>query len=438
MHSVSPRINKAPFCPNEIRGVMIVDPNAAFGKKLWRFLGPGMLVAVGYMDPGNWATDIQAGSAFGYSLLSVILFSSLTAILLQYLAARLGIVSGKDLARLSRDHHPKPVRFFLWFLAEIAIIACDLAEVLGCALAFHLLLGVPVIWGVVLTILDTVIILGLQGRNFRTLEAIVLGLIATIAICFFTELVIVRPLWPEVLEGFKPPLHLLENGNAVMLAVGIVGATVMPHNIYLHSSVVNTRRMGVTRKIKKETIRFATIDAVLCLAFAFLINCAILILASAAFHASGHRVTEIQDAYMLLNPVVGSALAAPLFGLALLAAGQSSTFTGTVAGQVIMDGFLNIKIPVWQRRLITRSLALIPALLGISYAGEQAIGTMLVLSQVVLSLQLPFAVFPLLRFSGRADVTKNMQAPRKFLVLAWMAFAVIVSGNVWMLVSLLK
>ncbi len=395
-------------------------------------MGPGFLVAVGYMDPGNWATDIEAGSRFGYDLIFIVAFSSFAAILLQSLSMRLGVVTGKDLARLTRERNSKTASIFLWLMAEVSIIACDLAEVLGGALAFHLLLGVPLLFGIVLTILDTFIVLGLQGRNFRTVEAIILGLVITVGACFIVELALIKPFWPDVFAGFVPSFSKLSQPYAVPLAVGIIGATVMPHNLYLHSSIIQTRIVSADNISKRQAIRFSTLDTVTSLFFAMLINCAILMLAAGAFHSTGQVVADIGDAYNLLNPLLGSALAAPLFGIALLASGQSSTFTGTIAGQVIMEGFIDLKIPCWQRRLITRSLALIPALLGIWMLGDHSIGKLLVLSQIILCLQLPFAIYPLIRQTADKKLMGEFATSRRIQTIAYLIFAMIVCGNLWL------
>lgn len=396
-----PTTATAPFCPSAVSHSVAVPADASPLRKLALFVGPGLLVSVGYMDPGNWATAIEAGSRFGYALLFVVVLASFSGMLLQSLCSRLGIATGRDLAQLSRERYRPGVARGQWLLAELSIVATDLAEVLGAALAFHLLLGVSITTGVVLTAFDTLIVLALQGANFRRLEAIVLGLIATIGACFFVELVLIGPYWPDVAAGLWPSWDTLSSQEPLYLAIGILGATVMPHNLYLHSSVVQTRVSGDDAASKRSAIRFSRLDTIGSLSLALLVNAAILILAAAAFHGSGHtEVVEIQDAYHLLDPLVGGALASFLFGFALLAAGQSSTFTGTIAGQVVMEGFLRAKIPCWQRRLITRGLALVPALIGVLWLGEGAVGKLLVLSQVVLSLQLPFALWPLIRFSS--------------------------------------
>jgi manganese transport protein len=433
-----PTTATAPFCPSEVAGTVAVPETDPFWKKVLRYAGPGLLVSVGYMDPGNWATAIQGGSQFGYNLLFVVVLSSLAAIVLQCLAMRLGIVTGKDLAVHCREQYHPATAKGLWFFAELSIIACDLAEVLGCALAFHLLLGISLPAGVLLTALDTLIVLGLKGKGFRQLEAIVLGLIATIGICLFAELLLVKPDLHAVLAGVVPSLQKLAERDALYLAIGILGATVMPHNLYLHSSVVQTRvvRRGATAGDAarlKEAIGMSRIDTVISLGLALFINGAILVLAAAAFYKpGGGGVMEIDQAYELLAPVAGTALAAFLFGLALLASGQSSTFTGTIAGQVIMEGFLKLKIPCWQRRLITRGLALVPALVGVLTLGEHAIGKMLVGSQVVLSLQLPFAMYPLIRLTGRRDLMGQFVNAWWTSGLAWFLFVVISSANVWL------
>ncbi|UZJ62844.1 Nramp family divalent metal transporter [Pseudomonas sp. KU26590] len=404
--------------------------NASFLRKLMLFVGPGLLISIGYMDPGNWATAIEAGSRFGYSLLFVVVLASLSGMVLQNLCSRLGIATGRDLAQLSSEHYSRRVGMGQWILAELSILATDLAEVLGAALAFHLLLGVSITTGVALTAFDTVIVLALQGANFRRLEAIVLGLIATIATCFFIELVLIKPFWPDVVAGLKPSWEMLSNQEPLYIAIGILGATVMPHNLYLHSSVVQTRVNGTSVESKASAIRYARVDTIASLSLALLINAAILILAAAAFHGTGHTdVVEIQDAYHLLDPLVGGAVASVLFGVALLAAGQSSTFTGTIAGQVVLEGFLKAKIPCWQRRLATRGLALIPAFIGVIWFGDGAVGKMLVLSQVVLSLQLPFALWPLIRFTSDPQLMGPFANSRLTKTLAWGLFGLISGAN---------
>ncbi len=429
-----PTTATAPFCPSAVSHSVAVPADASPLRKLALFVGPGLLVSVGYMDPGNWATAIEAGSRFGYALLFVVVLASFSGMLLQSLCSRLGIATGRDLAQLSRERYRPGVERGQWLLAELSIVATDLAEVLGAALAFHLLLGVSITTGVVLTAFDTLIVLALQGANFRRLEAIVLGLIATIGACFFVELVLIGPYWPDVAAGLWPSWDTLSSQEPLYLAIGILGATVMPHNLYLHSSVVQTRVSGDDAASKRSAIRFSRLDTIGSLSLALLVNAAILILAAAAFHGSGHtEVVEIQDAYHLLDPLVGGALASFLFGFALLAAGQSSTFTGTIAGQVVMEGFLRAKIPCWQRRLITRGLALVPALIGVLWLGEGAVGKLLVLSQVVLSLQLPFALWPLIRFSSDRGLMGEFVNPRWVSALAWSLFGLISAANLTLL-----
>ena len=410
---------------------------------LLRRLGPGLLISVGYMDPGNWATDIEAGSRFGYGLLWVVVASSLAAMLVQTLAARLGIASGLDLAQLCRARYGPLGRTALWLLAETAIIATDLAEVLGCALAFHLLFGVPMLVGAGLTLFDTLVVLALQGRGLRRLEAIVLGLVATIGACFAYELTVVGIDGAAALHGLRPSLALLREPHALALAIGIVGATVMPHNLYLHSALVQPapEKDGgppgtETAAEKSRAIRTASIDTGGSLAIALLVNASIMVLAAQAFHGHGRLVADIGDAYRLLEPLTGVSLAAMLFGVALLASGQSSTITGTLAGQVVMEGFLRLRLAIWQRRLLTRMLALVPAFIGLAWLGDGAVGRLLVASQIVLSLQLPFALWPLLRTVGDRSLLGGLAAPRALCAAGWAIFAVIVAGNGWLLAGL--
>ncbi|CAH2602035.1 Divalent metal cation transporter MntH [Rhodovastum atsumiense] len=433
-----PKTATGPFCPSEVRGSVPVDAAAPLWRKVLRFSGPGLLVSVGYMDPGNWATGIEGGSRFGYDLLFVVLLSSLAAIVLQCLSARLGIATGRDLARLSNEQYGPFARRALWLLAELSIIACDLAEVLGSALAFHLLLGVPILAGVGLTALDTLIVLGLQGRKFRSLEAIVLGLILTIGVCFLVELVLLRPDLSAVAGGFVPSLRTLGDLDAIGIAVGVIGATVMPHNLYLHSAIVQTRVVAEDERSIRQAIRLSNIDTIASLLLALAINAAIMILAASAFHANGQQVGGIEDAYHLLDPIVGTSLAGVLFAVALLASGQSSTFTGTIAGQILMEGFLDLKIPCWQRRLITRGLALVPAFAGLWWLGDGGVGFLLVASQVALSLQLPFAVYPLVRFSADRRLMGDAVTPRWMQRLAWLIFAAVVAANAWLVVQAVR
>ena len=432
----------APFCPSEVRGSVEVSSGGPAWKRILQFLGPGLLISVGYMDPGNWATDIEAGSRFGFQLLVIVLLSSIAAVFLQCLALRLGIAAEADLAQVTRAQCSKRTTLLLWGLAEISIIACDLAEVLGCALAFHLLLGVSLPLGVILTAFDTLIVLGLKGKGFRQVEAIVIALIAVIGLCYFYELWMIQPDWKQVAHGFVPNVALFSTREPWYLAIGILGATVMPHNLYLHSSVVQTRKISHgaspdsagAHRAKRDAIRFSTLDTVASLTLAFFVNAAILVLAGSAFHGSGHQaVTDIEDAFHLLEPLIGSTLAPLLFGIALLAAGQSSTFTGTIAGQIIMEGHLDLKIPCWKRRLITRLLALVPAYLGVMIMGNGATGKLLVFSQVVLSLHLPFAIFPLIRFNSRREVVGDFKLSRMMQITAWSVFALITIANLWLL-----
>lgn len=432
-----PTTATAPFCPSEVSGSVSVPANASVWQKLKLYVGPGLLVSIGYMDPGNWATSVQAGSQFGYQLLFVVLLSSLAAIVLQCLCARLGIVTGKDLAVHSRENYSPLVGKGMWAFAELSIIACDLAEVLGCALAFKLLLGVSLPVGVLLTALDTVIVLGLQGRGFRQVEAIILALVITIAACLLAQLVLVKADWQAVLQGFVPSLATLSSREPLYLAIGVLGATVMPHNLYLHSSIVQTRTVRRDRAGLLEAIRYTRVDTTVSLLIAMVINATILILAASAFHRTGRTdVVDLDVAYHLLDPITGGSLAAVLFGIGLFAAGQSSTFTGTIAGQVIMEGFLKLKIPCWQRRLVTRALALIPALIGVLTLGEHSVGRLLVLSQVVLSLQLPFAMYPLIRLTGRRDIMGEFANPWWIGALAWGLFLAIGSANLWLVLQL--
>jgi len=432
-----PKVATAPFCPSEVNGSIAVDSSAPFFKRALRFAGPGLLVSIGYMDPGNWATAIEAGSRYGYSLLFVVLLASLAGMAVQCLCSRLGIATGRDLAQLCRDRYSRRSTMAQWLLAEISIIATDLAEVLGCALAFHLLLGCSLTFGIVLTAFDTLLILALQNRGFRRLEAIMLVLVATIGVCFFIELVLIKPYWPDVFDGFKPSVSALSETAPLYLAIGILGATVMPHNLYLHTSIVQTRLVGNDLASRRDAVRLARFDTIGSLALALLVNAAILILAAAAFHQSGHTdVVEIQDAYHLLDPLVGGAFASILFGVALLASGQSSTFTGTIAGQVIMEGYLNLKIPCWQRRLITRGLALIPAFIGVWLMGEGAVGKLLVLSQVVLSLQLPFALYPLIRLTSDERLMGEFVNRWYTKGLAWLLFVAISTANIWLIAQI--
>jgi manganese transport protein len=430
-----PSTATAPFCPSEIRGT-VGAPEGLRGLKLMaRFLGPGLLVAVGYMDPGNWATDIQAGARYGYTLLSVVALSGLSAIVLQVLSLRLGLATGRDLAQLCRERYPRPASLGLFALAEVAIIACDMAEVLGSALAFRLLLHVPLALGVALTGFDTLLVLGLKGRGFRQLEAIVLGLVGTIAACFAVELVFARPDWGQVAAGFVPSADVLRRPDMLYVAVGVLGATVMPHNLYLHSAVVQSREGRPGKKGLRTALRFSTADTVGSLVLALLVNAAILIVAAAAFHHGAPGVQGIEDAYRLLTPLTGATLAGVLFGVALLASGQSSTFTGTIAGQVVLEGFLDLKIPCWRQRAITRLLAILPALAGVMWLGDHAVGRLLVLTQVVLSAQLPFAIWPLVAFTSDRRLMGSAANPGWLKALGWALFAGVTAANLWLIAA---
>jgi manganese transport protein len=413
-----------------------VPGGVSFWRKALAFAGPGYMVAVGYMDPGNWATDLAGGARFGYTLLSVILISNLMAILLQALALKLGIVTGRDLAQACRDHYSRPVSFVLWILCEIAIAACDLAEVIGSAIALNLLFGIPLIWGVCLTALDVLLILLLQNKGFRYLEALVIALVATIGVCFAVELAMAHPALAEMARGLLPRTEIVTNPAMLYIAIGILGATVMPHNLYLHSSIVQTRKVLPDAASRREAIRFATLDSTVALLFAFFINAAILVLASATFHQTGHQeVAEIGDAYRLLAPLLGTTVASTLFAIALLASGQNSTITGTLAGQIVMEGFLDIRLPAWLRRLITRLIAIIPAVIVTALYGEHGAGTLLILSQVILSLQLSFAVVPLVYFTSQRRKMGEFVNRPLLATAAWAVVVVIVGLNAWLLVG---
>lgn len=421
---------------SEVHRSLVVPSSASFFRKLFAFAGPGFLVAVGYMDPGNWATDLAGGSKYNYALLSVIMISNLMAILLQALSLKLGIVTGRDLAQACRDHYSKPVSFFLWFICELAIAACDLAEIIGSAIALNLLFGIPLLAGVCITALDVLIVLFLQNKGFRYIEALVIALIFVIGGCFAWELVVSRPDLLGIAKGFLPSTKIITDPGMLYIAIGILGATVMPHNLYLHSSIVQTRRYELNAAGKREAIKFATIDSTLALMFALFINAAILIVSAATFYTRGRNdVAEIQDAYKLLTPLLGVTGASTLFALALLASGQNSTLTGTLAGQIVMEGFLNIRIRPWLRRLLTRGIAIIPAIIVTVISGEKGTTNLLILSQVVLSLQLSFAVFPLVMFTS--DKLKMGEFVNGLTVkcLAWFIAIVIAALNAWLLIQ---
>ena len=420
----------------EMHHSVAVPVGASRFRRLLAFVGPGYLNAVGYMDPGNWATALAGGSAFGYTLLSVALLSSLMAMLLQALCARIGIATGRDLAQLCRQRFPRPVNLALWFLAEVAICATDLAELIGTAIALELLFGIPLLLGVLLTAADALLVLWLQHKGVRWLEALVAGLIIGVFACFAVQLAMAQPVWSEVLAGYFPSREILTNEAMLYIAIGILGATVMPHNLYLHTAVVQSRAHAPGAK--REAIRFASLDITVALCLALLVNSAILITAAAVFHAGGRtEVAEIQEAHALLAPMLGSGAASLLFAVALLLCGLNATVTATLAGQVVMEGFLGIRLPPPIRRLITRGVAIVPAVVVTAMMGESGTARLLILSQVVLSLQLPFAVIPLMLFAGDRSRLGELTAPRWQLVLGWAAAALIVALNVKLLAGML-
>src|SRR4051794_15974743 len=420
----------------EVHRSLVIPPTASFLRKLLAFAGPGFLVAVGYMDPGNWATDLAGGSKYNYTLLSVIMISNLMAILLQALSLKLGIVTGRDLAQACRDHYSRPVSFALWVICELAIAACDLAEIIGSAIALYLLFHIPLIVGVCITALDVLVVLFLQNKGFRYIEALVITLIAVIGGCFAWELIASRPDVLGIAKGFIPSPQVITDPGMLYIAIGILGATVMPHNLYLHSSIVQTRRYELSASGKREAIKFATIDSTIALMFALFINAAILIVSAATFYTHGRSdVAEIQGAYQLLSPMLGVTGASTLFALALLASGQNSTLTGPLAGQIVMEGFLNIRLRPWLRRLITRLIAIIPAVVVTIISGEKGTTNLLVLSQVILSLQLSFAVFPLVMFTS--DKLKMGEFVNGTAVkwLSWFVASIIALLNAWLLMQ---
>jgi manganese transport protein len=424
-----------PSLPEVHRSIPV--PNSkGFWRKMLAYAGPGYLVSVGYMDPGNWATDLAGGAKFGYALLSVILLSNLMAILLQSLCVRLGVATGRDLAQACRDYFSPRVTFVLWILCEIAISACDLAELVGSAIGLQLLFGIPLVWGVCITALDVIMVLFLQGKGFRYIEALVITIIAIIGGCFIAEMIFAKPDAGGVLLGYVPSLEILQNQAMLYIAVGILGATVMPHNLYLHSSIVQTRAWEEASEKKWEAIKFGTIDSTVALSIALFINSAILILSAASFHFSGYQeVAEIQDAYKLLSPVLGVGSASAIFACALLASGQNSTLTATLAGQIVMEGFLNFRLRPWLRRLLTRLIAIVPALITIILFGEGSTTNLLVFSQVILSLQLPFAVIPLVMFTSNRNLMGEFVNPFWLKALAWLVASIIVGLNSWLLLQ---
>src|SRR5205809_6441777 len=421
---------------SEVHRSIIVPTTASFWRKLIAFSGPGFLVAVGYMDPGNWATDLAGGAQFGYSLLAVIMVSNFMAILLQHLCVKLGVATGRDLAQACRYHYSTPVVWFLWIICELAISACDLAEVVGSAIGLQLLFKIPLVWGCLITASDVMLVLYLQTKGFRYIEAIVITLIAVIGTCFAGELIFSQPSITGILSGFVPGPHIVTDQGMLYVSIGILGATVMPHNLYLHSSIVQTRKFEQTPMGQRQAIKFATIDSTFALMFALFINAAILILAAAVFHWSGHQeVAAIQDAYRLLSPLLGVGAASMVFAIALLASGRNSTLTGTLAGQIVMEGFLNLRFKPWLRRLITRLIAIIPAIIVTIISGESGTAKLLVLSQVILSLQLSFAVFPLVMFTSDKLKMGEFVNPLWIKMLAWLIAVIIASLNAWLLVQ---
>ncbi|WP_103327254.1 Nramp family divalent metal transporter [Bacteroidetes bacterium endosymbiont of Geopemphigus sp.] len=418
----------------EVFSSISVPQKAGFWKKLLSFSGPGLLIAVGYMDPGNWATDITGGSRFGYMLLSVILISNLFAVFLQHLSIKLGVVAERDLAQACRNHYRPSINFILWILCELAIAACDLAEVIGSALALNMLFGIPVTWGVLITTIDVLIILFFQYKGFRYIEGVVSALIFTILLCFGFEIIRSKPEIFPLLKGLIPDVKIIRDPGALYTAIGILGATVMPHNLYLHSSIVQTRNYPRNFEGKKMAITYATIDSTLALSLAFFINASILIVSAATFHTSGHTdMADIEEAHKMLSPLLGSGLAGTLFAVALLASGQNSTLTGTLAGQIVMEGFVNIRLKPWIRRLITRLIAIIPAMVVAILYGEKKMGDLLILSQVILSMQLGFAVVPLVIFTN--DPKKMGKFSNGFLlkIAAWMIALIIIALNIFLL-----
>lgn len=424
----------------EVNSSLPVPRGGSFLRKLLAFAGPGFLIAVGYMDPGNWATDLAGGSKYNYALLSVIMASNLLAVLLQALAIKLGVVADRDLAQACRDHFSRPVSMMLWLFAEVAIAACDLAEVLGSAIALNLLFHIPLLLGVCLTALDVLVILFLQQKGFRLIEALVLVLIGTIAVCFGLEIVFSQPALSGLARGlFIPSQQIFRDPGMLYIAIGILGATVMPHNLYLHSALAQSRDFERTPRGRREAIRFGVIDSTFALTIALFVNAAILIVSAATFFRRGYtQVAEIQDAYRLLSPLLGITGASAIFALALLASGQNSTLTGTLAGQVVMEGFLNIRLRPWLRRLITRGVAIVPAIMVTALWGERGTADLIVLSQVVLSMQLSFAVFPLVMFTSDKAKMGDFVNGAWLKTLAWSAALLIAALNAWLLVLTLR
>jgi len=422
----------------EVFGSIATRPTGSFWRKLLAFLGPGYLVAVGYMDPGNWATSLAGGSKFGYSLLVIALTSNLMAILLQALCARLGIGAGRDLAQACRDAFPRWTSWPLWVITEIAICATDLAEVIGTAIGLNLLFGVPLELGVLITALDVFLILWMQNLGFRYVEAFIVTLLGVIAVCFAIQIALANPEWGAVIRGFAPTTNIVTNPDMLYLAIGIIGATVMPHNLFLHSGVVQTRRFGESTEEKREAIRLATIDSTIALSFALLINAAILILAAATFNKAGRtEVAELGEVYKLLAPLLGSGMAPTLFAIALLCCGMNSTVTATLAGQIVMEGFIDIRLPPWMRRLVTRAIAIVPAAAVTIWYGEAGTAKLLIFSQVVLGLALPFGIVPLVLFTADRRKMGELVAPRWVTALAALVAAVLIVLNIKLLYDLI-
>ena len=418
----------------EVHGSVPVPRRGSWLRHLLAFTGPGYMVSVGYMDPGNWATDIAGGAKFGYTLLSVIMISNLMAILLQALSARLGIVTGRDLAQACRDAYSKPVGIMLWVACELAIIACDLAEVIGTAIALKLLFGIPLVAGAIITALDAFLLLFLMSKGFRFLEAFIIAMLAVIGICFATEIALSAPPVVSVLGGFVPSREIISNPEMLYIAIGIIGATVMPHNLYLHSSIVQTRDIEQTEAGKRHAIRWATVDSTIALMLALFANASILIVAAAVFHAHGKTgVEEIEQAYALLSPLLGVGIASVLFAVALLASGLNSTVTATLAGQIVMEGFLRLRLPHWARRLVTRGIAIVPVVGVTALYGDSGTAKLLILSQVVLSMQLPFAVIPLVQFVSDKKKMGNLVISRPVAILSWIVAAIILVLNLKLL-----
>jgi manganese transport protein len=427
---------RVPSLP-EVHSSVQISRSRFYWRRVLGFMGPGFLISVGYMDPGNWATDIAGGSRFGYTLLFVVMASNLIAILLQSLSLKLGVASERDLAQLCRERYGVKTSFALWIMAEVAIAACDLAEVIGSAIALELLFHIPLFYGVLITGLDVLLILLLQRFGFRYIESLVIALIGTIILMFGLQMFFSRPDYLPALRAlFVPSAAIVTNPLMLYIAIGILGATVMPHNLYLHSSIVQSRKYKRTSEGKREAIHMANVDSALALTIALFVNAAILIVAAAVFYRSGHfEVAAIQDAFKLLSPLVGAASASTLFAVALLASGQNSSITGTLAGQVVMEGFINIRVAPWLRRLITRSLAIIPTIIVVAVAGETGTEKLLILSQVILSLQLSFAVIPLVLFTGNRALMGEFVNGRALKMLAWFTAGLIVALNAWLLVQ---